>query len=100
MLPYDTGICCYAFIYYFLSFFPVHSFFIYTFKKSGIDKSMEWSTIPACPGFMCFFNTDNTEGTNSSKILFLIFVYVFCNFVSGLILWVWDNLWFDDLRAE
>ena len=32
----------------------VHSFFN-TFFKSGIDKSMELSTMPVCPGLMCFF---------------------------------------------
>ena len=37
MLPYGTGICCYAFI------------------QSGIDKSTEWSMIPACPSLTCFF---------------------------------------------
>ena len=26
----------------------------YTLKKSGIDKSTEWSTIPARPSLMCF----------------------------------------------
>ena len=26
--------------------------------------------------------------------------FVLCKFVSELILWFWDNLWFDDLRAE
>ena len=40
------------------------------------------------------------EGTNPSTILYLMFVYVFCKFVSGLILWVLDDMWFDDLRAE
>ena len=29
----------------------------------------------------------------------LMFVYVFCIFVSGLIFLFLDNLWFDDLRA-
>ena len=53
----------------------VHSFFI-LFLKSGIDKSTEWSTIPACPSLLCFFNRGDTEGTNSSKILCLMFVYV------------------------
>ena len=53
----------------------VHSFF-YTFLKSGIDKSTEWSTITACPSLMCFFNRGDTEGTNSSKVLCLMFVYV------------------------
>ena len=50
--------------------------FFYAFLKSGIDKSTEWSTIPACPSFMCVFNRGDTEGTNSSKILCSMFVYV------------------------
>ena len=49
---------------------------LYFKKKSGIDKSTEWSTIPACPSFMCFFNRGDTKGTNSLKILCLMFVYV------------------------
>ena len=40
------------------------------------------------------------EWTNSSKILCLVFVYVLYKFVSGLVLWVLGNLWFDDLCAE
>ena len=43
---------------------------------SGIDKSTEWSTIPACPSLMCVFNRGDTEGTNSSKMLGPMFVYV------------------------
>ena len=60
-----------------LEFFiaSVHSFF-YTFLKSGIDKSIEWATIPACPSLMCFFNRGDTKWTNSSKILCPMFVYV------------------------
>ena len=50
---------------------------------SHMDKSMEWSMIPVCPSLMCFFNRGSTEGTNSSKILCLMFVYVFCKFVLG-----------------
>ena len=50
--------------------------FLYFFKKSVIDKSTEWSTIPACRSLMCFFNRDDTEGTDSSKILCPMFVYV------------------------
>ena len=61
---------------------------------------MECSTIPACPSHMYFFNRGDTEGTNSSKILCSVFVYVLCKFMSGLILWFMDNLWFDDLHAE
>ena len=50
--------------------------FLYFKKKSGIDKSTEWSTIPACPSLMCFFNRGYTEGTNSSKKFCPMFVYV------------------------
>ena len=76
MLPYDTGICCYAFMYYFLIFYCFCPFLFYTFLKPDIDKSTEWSTISACPSLMCFFNRGNTKGTNSLKILCLMFVYV------------------------
>ena len=43
--------------------------FFYSFLKSGIDKSTEWSTIPACPSLMCFFNKGDTEGAYSLKLL-------------------------------
>ena len=58
--------------------------------------------ILACPSVMCFCNRGNTEGTNSSKILCSMFVYVlfYVNLCTGLILWLLNNLWFDDLRAE
>ena len=64
-------------LYDILEFFiaSVHSFFR-LFLKSGIDKSTEWSMIPACPTLMCFFNRGDTEGTNSSKISCPMFVYV------------------------
>ena len=78
-------------------------FLFYTFfYKSAIDKSTEWSTIPACPSLTCFFNRGDTEGTNSSRILSSMFVYVlvYVSFCTGLILWFLNNLWFDDLRAE
>ena len=88
-------------LYNILEFFHCFCpFLFYTFFKSGIDKSTEWSMMPACPSLLCFFNRGDTEGTNSSKILCPMFVYVLCKFVSGLILWFMDNLWFDDLRAE
>ena len=63
-------------LYNILEFFIACPFLFYTFFKSGIDKSTEWSTIPACPSLMCFFNRGDTEGTNSSKVLCLTFVYV------------------------
>ena len=50
--------------------------FCYTLLKSCIDKSTEWSTIPECPGLISSSSRGNTEGTNSSKILCLMFVYV------------------------
>ena len=40
------------------------------------SKLTEWSTILACPSRMCFLNRGDTEGTNSSKILCPMFVYV------------------------
>ena len=57
-------------------------FFFYTFLKSGIDKLVKWSMIPACPSLMCFFNRGNTEGTNTLKILCLMFLYFL--FYAGL----------------
>ena len=51
MLPYGTGICCYAFMYFFLLLLSIP--FLYL-KKSGIDKSAEWSTIPACSKMLLF----------------------------------------------
>ena len=50
--------------------------FFILFLKSGIDKSTEWSTIPACPSLMRLFNRGDTEGTNSLNILCPMFVYV------------------------
>ena len=49
-----------------------------------------------------FFNRGDTEGTNSSKILCSMFVYVlfYVNLCAELMLWFLNNLWFDDLRAE
>ena len=49
-----------ALVYIYIFFFvvaSVHSFFLHTFKKSGIDKLPEGSMIPACPSLMCFFLT-------------------------------------------
>ena len=53
---------------------------------------------------MCFFNRGDTEGTNSSKTLCSMFVCVlfYVNLCTGLIFVCvgFNNLWFDDLRAE
>ena len=75
-------------LYNILNFVIVSAHSILYFEKSGINKSTEGSTIPACPSLLCFLNKGNTLGTNPSKILCLVFVYV-CfvvyRFVSGLI---------------
>ena len=80
----------------FCFFCSVHSFFCTLKKKnSGIDKSTEWSTIPACPSLMCvcvflfFLNRGNILRKFSVWHL-CIFCYI-CKFVSGLILWFWGN---------
>ena len=57
----------------FLSIF----FFLNTFLKSGIDKSMEWSRIPACSSLKCFLTGAIPEGLILRKIFCLTFVYVF-----------------------
>ena len=41
------------------------------------------------------------KGLILRKFVFDVCVrFVFCQFVSGLILWSVANLWFDDLRAD
>ena len=59
--------------FFFYCFCP---FLFYAFLKSGIDKSSEWSAIPVCPSLMRFFNRGGAKGTDSSKNLCLMFVYV------------------------
>ena len=57
MLPYGTDICCYAFMFYYFDFFVLFlsiDFFLFSFLKSSIDKSTEWSMIPECPSITCF----------------------------------------------
>ena len=44
------------------------------------------------PALRDFFKRSNTEEANSSKILCLMFVYVFSKFVSGLTVWFSDHL--------
>ena len=61
----------------FLSYsFSLTSLSVSLTSQSGINKSTEWSTIPACPSLMCFFNRGGAEGTDSSKFcLFDVCVY-------------------------
>ena len=63
----------YNILEFFYCFCPFH---FNTSLKSGIDKSTEWSMVPVCPSRMCFFNRSDTEGTNFSKFLCSVFVYV------------------------
>ena len=45
----------------------------------GIPQSVEWSPKPACPSLIAVLTGGDTEGTNSSKILCLMFVcFVWC----------------------
>ena len=69
------------------------AFLFYTFLKSGLHKSTEWSTTPACPGLMCFLTGVIPKGLNSSKMLCSMFVYVLfhVNLCTGLILWFLNN---------
>ena len=65
---------------YVLEFFiaSVHSFFI-LFLKSGVDKSTEWSTIPACPSVTCLFFLTQAmpKGLILQQKIILMFVYVY-----------------------
>ena len=57
--------------------------------------------MPACPSLLCFFDRGNTVGTSSLKILIFVYVYlVLYGFVLELVLWILENVRFDDLCAE
>ena len=84
---------CYLLLYTYIIFIFCCCFCSFPFffipKKSSFDKSTELSTIPGCPNRMCLLNRGDTEGSNCSKILCLMFVHVcFVSYksVSGLIL--------------
>ena len=66
-------------LYNTLDFFiaSVHSFFI-LFLNLVLINQRNGPRIPVCPSLMCFFNRGDTEGTNSSKLLCPMFVYVLC----------------------
>ena len=56
--------------------------------------------IPACPSPMCFFNRSDTERTNSSKMLCLMFVCVLFMYICvGTNFVVFGKFWLDDLCA-
>ena len=75
MLPYGTGICCYAFIC--LNFLLLLSIPFSYFKKNLVlINRRNGPRYQRVLVFMCFFNRGETEGTNSSKILCPMLVYV------------------------
>ena len=96
----NTG---HLYLYNSLYFLLLLSIQFFKLLKSGIDKSTERSTIPVSPSLMSFFNRgNNTDGTFLQKFC-LMFVYVcvvWYGFVSGLVLWIFEDLWFHDLCAE
>ena len=83
-------LCIYILFLIFIA--SVHSFFILFFNLN-------------CPRYQrvlasCAFLTGTIpKGLILRKKNSLMFVYVFCTFVSGLNLLFLDNLWFDYLRA-
>ena len=106
MLPYDTGICYYAFMYI-LCFVLLLSisfsfFFKYFFKNLVLISQRNGPRYQRVLALCIFFLTGVIlKGQFFKKIVFDVYVcFVLCKFVSGLILWFMDNFWFDDLRAE
>ena len=94
VLPYGTCVIAVMHLYNILNFFiaSVH-FLFYTFQKFSIDKLTEWSTTQRVLNLVCVLNRGNTERTNSSKFLNDVCeFFVLCGFVSGLTLWLLDNL--------
>ena len=83
VLLYGTGICCYAFIKYFLILYCFCPFLLvlYTFLKSRIDKSTEW--IPVCMCLMCFFFKTGVilKGLILQKFCVRCLCFVLCKFV-------------------
>ena len=61
-----------------LEFFiaSVHSIFLILFKNLVSINRRNGPRYQRVPSRMCFFNRGDTEGTNSSKILCPMFVYV------------------------
>ena len=92
MPPYGTGICCsvvlvclficlfvclfFALLLSILLSFSCLILFFFFFNLDLINRrnGPRYQRVLALCAF--FFNTGDTEGTNSSKILFLTFVYV------------------------
>ena len=76
-------------------------FFLFFFFNLVLINQWNGPRYQRVLAFCAFFNKGDTEGTNFSKILCSMFVYVsfYVNLCTGLILWFLNNLWFDDLQA-
>ena len=102
LLPYGTGICHYAFNIILLFNVSVHSYgtgichhafyiklsfilflsipFIYLKNNESMNQ-MAWSSIRACAGLICFYNTGNIQETNCRNIyVWSLCVDCFCGF--------------------
>ena len=104
MLLYDTGICCYAFIYFF--FFCVCvllfiSFLYILFKNLVLINRQNDPRYQHVLAFCAFLTGAIPKGLILQIFVFNVCVcLVLCEFLLGLILWFGENLYFDDLCAE
>ena len=100
MLPYDTGICYYAFMFFHI-FYCFCPFLSYTFSLNLvlIDRrnGPRYQRVLA----LCVLLTGVIpKGQIFRKCCVrCLCIFCLCKFESGLFLWFMDNLWFDDLRA-
>ena len=81
MLQYGTGICCYAIIYFCCCCFCPFLFILFFLNLVLINRrnGPRYQRVLA---LCALFNRGNTDGTNSSKNLCLMFVYLL--FYMGL----------------
>ena len=86
MLPYGTDICCYAYINYFLFFIASVNSFFYTFFQNLV--LIDWRNGPRYQRVLAlcaFLSGAILKWLILREKICLMFVYVFCTFVSGLI---------------
>ena len=106
MLPYGTGICCYAAIYI-LNLLLLLSIPFFYLKKNLVlinrrNGPRYQRALAKCAFF--FLNRGNTGGINFSKnfCLMCVFMYVlfYINPCQDRFYRFLENLWFDDLCPE
>ena len=79
----------------------VHFFFILFFFNLVLINRRNGPRYQRFLASCAFLTGAMPKGLILRKFVFDVCVFfVLCVFVSGLILWFGDNLWFDDLRAE